>query len=70
MSFQASTHSLCFAGLPLENAVIRLEADRLELFLDEATTDDVLWHGATPKQDNLAEWMGADVAPPLEQLKR
>ncbi len=67
--FRASSHFLYFAGLPLENAVVRLSAGRLELFVDESTPEDALWHGATPKRDDLAQWMGADAASPLADLK-
>ncbi|MGL5080575.1 MAG: aminopeptidase P family protein [Microcoleaceae cyanobacterium] len=58
--FRASSHFLYFAGLPLENAAIRLEAGRLELFLDEAPLESTLWHGATPKRDAIAACLGAD----------
>lgn len=67
--FRASSHFLYFAGLPLENAVICLEAGRLELFVDESAPEDALWHGAMPQRDDLAQWMGADAAFPLADLK-
>lgn len=67
--FRASSHFLYFAGLPLENAVIRLEVGRLELFIDESTAEDALWHGAVPQRDDLAQWMGADAAFPLAALR-
>jgi Xaa-Pro aminopeptidase/Xaa-Pro dipeptidase len=67
--FRASSHFLYFAGLPIENAVIRLSAGRLELFVDESTTEDTLWYGAAPKRDDLAQWIGADAAFPLADLK-
>lgn len=67
-SFRASSHFLYFAGLPLENAAIRLEAGRLELFINESTADDALWHGITPSRDELAQLIAADAAFPLEEL--
>lgn len=67
--FRASSHFLYFAGLPLENAVIRLSAGRMELFVDESTADDALWHGAIPQPDDLAEWIGADAVFSLASLK-
>lgn len=68
-SFRASSHFLYFAGLPLENAVIRLEGGRLELFMDNGTAADALWHGAMPTRDEIAALMGADAAHPLADLR-
>ena len=66
--FRASSHFLYFAGLPLPNAAIRLEADKLELFLDEAAPSSALWYGETPTVSEIAEQIGADAAYPLEEL--
>jgi Xaa-Pro aminopeptidase/Xaa-Pro dipeptidase len=66
--FRASSHFLYFAGLPLENAAICLEAGKLELFIDESTAEDVLWHGEVPQRDELAQLIGADAAFPLAEL--
>ena len=68
-SFRASSHFLYFAGLSLENAVIRLEAGNLQLFMDDASPARMLWHGATPSRDQLAEQMGADAAYPLDMVQ-
>jgi Xaa-Pro aminopeptidase len=67
--FRASSHFLYFAGLPLENAAIRLENGRLSLFMDEGTPETALWHGETPKRAEIAEQIGADAAFPLADLK-
>lgn len=67
--FRASSHFLYFAGLSLENAVIRLEAGKLQLFMDDASPASTLWHGASPTRDQLAEQMGADAAHPLSVLQ-
>jgi len=67
--FRASSHFLYFGGLPLENATLRLEAGRLELFMEESTPEDALWHGETPKRDDLAAAIGADAAYPLSELQ-
>ena len=67
--FRASSHFLYFAGLPLENAVIRLEGGKLTLFIDEASPASALWHGETPKRDDIAAAIGADEAYPLSALK-
>jgi Xaa-Pro aminopeptidase len=67
--FRASSHFLYFAGLPLPNAVIRLAAGRLELFMDDATPASILWHGDTPSREQIADQIGADAAYPLAQLK-
>ena len=66
--FRASSHFLYFAGLPLENAVIRLEGGRLTLFMDDASPASALWHGETPKRDEIAGAIGADDAYPLSKL--
>lgn len=66
--FRASSHFLYFAGLPLQEAAIRLEDGRLTLFLDDPTPADILWHGATPSRDQIAARIGADNAYPLSDL--
>ena len=67
--FRASSHFLYFAGLPLENAAIRLESGRLELFLDDALPGSTLWHGEMPKRAEIAELIGADADFPMSELK-
>ncbi|MEG4496790.1 aminopeptidase P family protein [Microcoleus sp. F10-C6] len=67
--FRASSHFLYFAGLPLENAAIRLESGKLELFLDDAPASNTLWHGEMPKRAEIAELIGADAAFPMAELK-
>ncbi|BAY16423.1 peptidase M24 [Anabaenopsis circularis NIES-21] len=67
--FRASSHFLYFAGLPLPNAAIRLEAGKLELFIDDPEPGSALWHGETPKRAEIAEKIGADVARTLSELK-
>lgn len=66
--FRTSSHFLYFAGLPLENAAIRLEQGRLELFVDDPRPADILWHGVTPTRDEIAAEIGADAAFPLIAL--
>jgi Xaa-Pro aminopeptidase len=66
--FRASSHFLYFAGLPLENAAIRLDSGQLELFMEDASTDSALWHGETPKREEIAQIIGADAAYPLAEL--
>ncbi|MEG4321533.1 MULTISPECIES: aminopeptidase P family protein [unclassified Microcoleus] len=67
--FRASSHFLYFAGLPLENAAIRLESGKLELFLDDADPSSTLWHGEMPKRAEIAEQIGADAAWTMSELK-
>lgn len=67
---RASSHFLYFAGIPLENAAIRLEQGRLELFIDDPHPDSILWHGETPTREELAQKMGAEAAYPLAELGR
>ncbi len=66
--FRASSHFLYFTGLPLENAVIRLESGNLELFLDEPPEDAALWHGAMPQRKEIASLIGATANYPLAAL--
>jgi Xaa-Pro aminopeptidase len=66
--FRASSHFLYFAGLPLENAAIRLEAGKLELFVDDASPASALWHGEMPKREEIAQAIGADAAFSMAEL--
>jgi Xaa-Pro aminopeptidase len=66
--FRANSHFLYFAGLPLEDAAIRIEGGRLELYFDEGGATHALWHGETPTRAQLAEAIGADDAYPLAEL--
>lgn len=66
--FRASSHFLYFAGLPLANAAIRLEAGKLELFIDDPTPGSALWHGETPHREEIAKNIGADAAYPMVEL--
>ncbi len=66
--FRASSHFLYFAGVPLENTAIRLDEDRLILFIDNSSAEDDLWHGPTPSRDDIAQQIGADEARPLADL--
>lgn len=67
--FRASSHFLYFAGLPIPEAAIQIEGDRLTLFVDEAPPSAALWHGPSPSRDDLATWIGADAAYPLTALE-
>ncbi|MGD1703275.1 aminopeptidase P family protein [Dapis sp. BLCC M229] len=67
--FRPSSHFLYFAGLPIEDAAIRLEAGKLELFMDNPPPSNLLWHGEIPTRDSLAEIIGADAAFPMKELK-
>ena len=64
-----SSHFLYFAGLPLKNAAIRLEAGKLQLFIDNPAPSSALWHGEMPIRDEIAEQIGADEAYPLTELE-
>ncbi|KPQ33648.1 MAG: aminopeptidase P family protein [Phormidium sp.] len=66
--FRPSSHFLYFAGLPLENAAIRLESGRLHLFYDDPDPSAALWHGEQPKRHQIASTIGADAAFPLSEL--
>jgi Xaa-Pro aminopeptidase len=66
--FRASSHFLYFAGMPLANAAVRLEAGRMELFMDAVSAQARLWHGDAPLPEEVAAQIGADAAYPLDQL--
>jgi Xaa-Pro aminopeptidase len=66
--FRASSHFLYFAGLPLQQAAIRLEGGTLQLFVDDAHPDQALWHGVSPTRDEIAAAIGAEEAYPLSSL--
>jgi Xaa-Pro aminopeptidase len=66
--FRASSHFLYFAGLPVENAAIRLEGGKLELFMDNAPPSSALWHGEMPTREEMALQIGAEAAFPLAEL--
>lgn len=66
--FRASSHFLYFAGLPLENAAIRLKSGQMTLFMNEATPGSALWHGEMPKREEIAQVIGADAALPMAEL--
>ncbi|MGV0102680.1 aminopeptidase P family protein [Nostoc sp. DSM 114160] len=67
--FRANSHFLYFAGLPLPKAAIRLEAGKLELFIDDPSPSSALWHGEMPTREEIAEKIGADVAGPMAELE-
>ncbi|CAD5960251.1 Xaa-Pro dipeptidase [Planktothrix tepida] len=67
-SFRASSHFLYFAGFPLENAAIRLDQGRLELFMDDPPEGSTLWHGEMPQRNQIAEFIGADAHYSLKEL--
>ncbi len=64
-----SSHFLYFAGLPLKNAAIRLEAGKLQLFMDNPAPGSALWHGEMPSIHDIAEQIGADEAFPMADLE-
>ena len=68
LPFRASSHFLYFAGIPLQNAAIRLSAGELELFIDNPPPEATLWHGAAPDRDEIGAAIGADRVYPLEEL--
>ncbi|NET11056.1 MAG: aminopeptidase P family protein, partial [Symploca sp. SIO2B6] len=67
--FRCNSHWLYFAGVPLQNAAIRMAAGSLHLFMDNPSASSTLWHGPEPSRDEIAETIGADAAFPLAALK-
>jgi Xaa-Pro aminopeptidase len=68
LPFRASSHFLYFAGIPLNNAAIRLSAGELELFIDNPPAESTLWHGAAPSRDEIGAMIGAERTYPLAEL--
>ncbi len=68
--FRASSHFLYFAGLPLADAAIRLEGGKLELFMDNNSPSQAIWHGATPQPEEIGAMIGADLVYPLAELAK
>ncbi|MEM8720474.1 MAG: aminopeptidase P family protein [Cyanobacteria bacterium P01_G01_bin.39] len=68
LPFRASSHFLYFAGIPLANAVIRLDGGELELFMDDSPPEATLWHGSMPGRSEIGAIIGADRVYPLEEL--
>lgn len=68
--YRASSHFLYFAGLPLPHVAIRLDAGRLDLFMDNPTAADRLWHGAAAPREEIAAQIGADRVFALADLSR
>lgn len=66
--FRPSSHFLYFAGLPVEDAAIRLESGKLELFMDDPNPESTLWHGVMPTREQIAAAIGADAAFPKQEL--
>ncbi|ABW29116.1 aminopeptidase P family protein [Acaryochloris marina] len=66
--FRASSHFLYLAGLPLQNAVIGLEAGQLTLFWDEPHPDTALWHGPSLSRAEIADQIGAETHLPLSAV--
>ncbi len=66
--FRASSHFLYFAGIPLENAAIRLHQGKMQLFLNPASASSTLWHGETPPPEEIADRIGADALYTMNEL--
>lgn len=69
LPFRASSHFLYFAGIPIANAVIRLDDGKLALFMDNPPAEATLWHGAAPSRAEIGDLIGADDVYPLESLR-
>ncbi|MBD2626644.1 aminopeptidase P family protein [Trichormus variabilis] len=67
--FRANSHFLYFAGIPLQNAAIRLEGGNLQLFIDDPHPSSALWHGEMPTREEIAANIGADDARPMAELE-
>nr|MBA2747660.1 aminopeptidase P family protein [Tatlockia sp.] len=47
-----------------------LENGLLELFMDDSPSSNTLWHGETPKREEIAATIGADFAYPFAKLRQ
>lgn len=61
--FRAGSHFLYFVGVPLEGAVYLYRDGSHTLYLPTKADDDALWHGATPSDATIGEWLGIAVKP-------
>ncbi len=68
--FRASSHFLYFAGLSLADAAIRIEGGKLELFIDNNSPSQAIWHGAMPQREEIGAMIGADLVYPLAELAK
>ncbi len=68
--FRASSHFLFFVGQSLPNAAIHLQAGKLILFMDDADENDALWHGSSPRRQEVAIQIGAEGEYPLNELEQ
>jgi Xaa-Pro aminopeptidase/Xaa-Pro dipeptidase len=66
--FRASSHFLYFAGLPLSDAVIKLEGGQMTLFMDASDPGATLWQGSSPHPAQIAQMIGAEAVQPLSAL--
>lgn len=66
--FRANSHFIYFAGLPLEDAAIRLEHGKLELFMDNPPPAATLWHGEMMTREKIASQIGTESTYPLKDL--
>ncbi len=66
--FRASSHFLYFAGLSLADAAIRIEGGKLELFMNNNSPSQAIWHGAMPRREEIGAMIGADLVYPLAEL--
>lgn len=60
LPFRASSHFLYFAGWPLANAVLALEAGVMTLLMDDPDPGSALWHGVDPSRAEIAAAIGAE----------
>ncbi|MBE9045744.1 aminopeptidase P family protein [Pleurocapsales cyanobacterium LEGE 10410] len=70
LAFRASSHFLYFAGIPIDNAAVRMEDGKLELFMDNPPPQATLWHGETPQREEIGAIIGADRVYPLAELSQ
>jgi Xaa-Pro aminopeptidase len=66
--YRADSHFLYFTGAALPDAVLYLDGERSELFLEPPAEDDALWHGEVETWDDIARATGVDRVRPIGEL--
>ena len=61
--FRASSHFLYLVGVPIEGAVLVVDAAGATLFAQAPTPEDALWHGPQPSLSEMGTRLGLQTAP-------
>jgi Xaa-Pro aminopeptidase len=67
--YRADSHFLYLTGAALPDAVLAIDAEGTQLFLEPPAADDALWHGDVPDWNEIARRTGVDAVRPLSELR-